>query len=195
MTKRKRSFSLMEVLIGFSLLSVLLVVLLSTFKDQLLLFQHQNKLETRTLHKVMLHDRLSKIFLEIPEKTGDFHTDNEDTELYFNMNNGPHDDPAFRGIVQARLYIDQEAKTLCLEMTGRGKSTEKQTLTLMEHVNHLQFAFLKAPGTEPTSSWEPNGTLPTAMRVSLDPENASAMYFILYQNPPCYNYPKEGTIS
>ena len=189
MRANKRSFSLIEILIAFSLLSILLSSLFVCFKNQLLFFSRNDELEKSTFTKVMLHDYLSSVFLEIPINKQKNNLYSFEDQLFFTFNNGSNKNHEIANYVNGKLYVDKENKNLYLEINSQ-ESDSKQKKLLLKGVETLTFNFIHPITYQPQSTWEQSDPpLPLALSIKVKPD--LSLYFILAQAVPLYDYQQE----
>lgn len=169
--QRKQWMTLLEVLVAFSILSVLLVFLFGFFReltklDELTRYQQvqlfrQRYVESR-LHYLFARlvnekdtNRVFYFFLEPADAISEL---SEFSSLVFTYNNGIRQNPFFSGDVISRLYVDKQ-KRLCLvtwpcykktsQMDGRA---EMEKEILLERVEAIRYEFFAAPTPLDTSN-------------------------------------------
>ncbi|PCI76771.1 hypothetical protein COB21_03870 [Candidatus Aerophobetes bacterium] len=195
MKKRKIGFSLIELIIGFALLSLLLTSLFACLKNQLFFSRKGQVLEHTVSKEVMLHSYLSQMFLDLKnddtETTLSTYEKDNTNFLHCCFNNGVQKNPDFAGHVDAKIYVDRkEKKLVCsIEHTGEEKPRVKE---LFSNVQSLSYSFIDPKSFKEEPTWpKESKTLPLAVKLALKIENSKdplCFYFILVQTPPIYHY-------
>lgn len=155
--KIRRPFTLLEVVIGIALASILIAVLFSTFQ-RTSLSNLKIKSIQRTVHERMcLQLRLTSIFdkLEFERKKIQFYTASHaaayDQALYFSYKQEVDSDPSYIGVLNAALFLKQPEKKLCLETYSTTGIV--RTELFFEDLKTVSFQFLNAQKGTWESSW------------------------------------------
>ncbi|QVL57664.1 MAG: type II secretion system protein [Simkaniaceae bacterium] len=158
MKMRKYSFTLMEVMIGFAIISLVLGMIFSSLYQETLLKTKIDKMERVVMTHVELQQSLDRIFANLipisPQNTKRTLYSSEDTspKLCISFDNGIDPDPLFCDEVEGTLLIEKGNFILRL---SDGKPYER-TIILKEKVNDLSFEFLtnSIVGLESLSYWD-----------------------------------------
>jgi len=161
----KRSFSLIELLVGMTLFALLASLLMGLYigvsKNTAIQKKQEQRLEELIFLRTILQKSLGQAILEgISEGLYE-----EGGNLYFTFNNGIDPDPLFSSHVKGILGIQRD--DFILEVTpliGPGK----RRYTLRKNVHELSF------------ERSPEEGMPLAIRIQLDKES----YTILFDNQP-----------
>lgn len=164
--KQKRYVTLLETLIALSLLTVLLVIIFSFFKEMTTISNMTEVKQKEAFKLRYLESRLAFFFERVVnEKSSDrkFYFYVEPTpngqspfpSLVFTFNNEVRANPLFSEDVLGRLYVDTD-QNLCLvtwPIHGENASKQMQKEVLMEHVTSLSFKMLAAPEHLPSRNF------------------------------------------
>lgn len=157
-SQKKRFVTLLETLIAMSLLSILLVIVFSFFKEMNVLSNLTEEKQKEAFKLRYLESRLGFIFERIVnERAGDrnffFYCQpssdipSKFPSLVITYNNEIRADPYFSGDVLGRLYVD-DRDNLCLltwPLYFDGQPLEPQQEILCQNVTNLTFKFYAAP--------------------------------------------------
>lgn len=154
---RKSPFTLLEVLISFSLLAFILGLIFTHFRSTSILNTKTEKVKSLALTREHLYERLSILFSKIEssekffieEGTSGFYTEETSKslspkELYFGIKHSIDKEIAFSSYVLGKLFVD-EHKTLTLELRPFKKedSHKIRIEKLLPSVKGLSFTFYK----------------------------------------------------
>lgn len=142
--RKKRSFSLIEMLICFTLFSLLTTSLFFWYRNlsnQKLALQ---QVRWPLLQERYAHQRLQNI---LPRAQGPFFSEYGDNSLVFTFDRGPYSDPQLSEKVLAKLHLDQNNLVLSIwPMPEKdGARTPSQTYILLEEVSEAHFEFYSPP--------------------------------------------------
>lgn len=194
---RKRYFSLLEVLIAFSLASLIFMVLLGGYFQA----QYAAALATREEverfpEKYLLH-RLSDVFLNLSPKvdqasqvffTFDLGESKDNTPaLLFSYDNGMVFNPLVSGDVLGLLFLDQEGNFTMITWAAREKwSNDKPPKmhreVLWPHVKNVRFDFFSIPENQ-SPQWVERiwpkelKASPAAIRISVETQEKSNDFY------------------
>lgn len=196
---QRRAVTLIEVLIGISLLSILLFALLSSYSqlkmvDTTLAKEIHKGLDSRTLES-----QLQDFILKIPEAKRDtyfFYTDfppfSSSPSLIFSYEAGSLLDPKFSGPVLGRLFVDREGN-LALATWPAPSRLElppypMRLEVLAKGVQSIRFSFYCPPGAEMEpepnrwhSEWKmTTWKVPPLMRIEIVKESLETLDFSFY---------------
>lgn len=163
----KRSFSLVEVLVGMMLFSLLASLLFGLYLG-FVKYTKQQKTEEKHLEsliilKAMLDKSLGQAVLETKQQ----YFKEEQGALYFTFDNGVDPDPLFSSILRGVLRLDEEDNFI-LEMSPlQGGAT--RTYVLQKAIRDLSFECLPREG------------LPMAVQISLNDKHYTVL---LAHQPP-----------
>lgn len=199
---RKRSFTLVETLIGMGLLAMLL--------GFFFFWSHQlqiQKLEfDKTLSSVMeeslLQERLAKLFSK--HEASHFYTDQE--QLILTFNNGIQREPHLSGVVLGHLFFDRQSQTLALGIFPLAEELPHQVQVLADEVDCVEWSFYSPPHSNslvvdpeeiasvtPSSGWhsswpEVYACPPALIQLTLSKGETTRLYsFDLGTNPLTYS--------
>lgn len=158
MKLQKYSFTLMEVLVGFAIVSIVLGVVFSSLYQETLLKTKIEKMKRVVMSHVETQQCLDRIFANIipmgPQnrKTTLYSSESPLPKLFITYDNGIDPDPLFSGAVEGTLLIENGNFVLKLH---EEQSYERTTI-IRENVSDLSFEFLttSAVGLESLPSWE-----------------------------------------
>lgn len=168
---RKRSLTLLEVIIALVLAAILLSTLFTFYRN---LFVTRSQIQTSkniSLQRVLTQERLTQIFgkllSEVEEEKGViFYTAGHNKALslilYFAYDNGIDPDPQYCGTVKALLYLSLEKKLTLLTLPAREE-------ILLEDVDSLFFAFFDIKEKSWQNSWVSEaGKLPAMIKLLIN---------------------------
>lgn len=140
---KKRSFTLLEVLISFSLLTVLMSTLFYFYWKAAL-----DKKELDHIFSLKFEERTCAIRLKKFLAVGDplFFSDGKEVVGIFN--NGIDNDPLLSQEVLGKLHVDKNINSLCLTLWPHPKTeltSPSKTYTLLPKVKALSFEFYTTP--------------------------------------------------
>lgn len=154
--RKKRSFSLIEILISVTLLALLTSSLFYSYRKI-----NFEKKEASHLLKPLLEERYADIKLfrflskaQFEQETL-FYT--QDNHLFFIFDHGAHKEPLLSGSVLGHLYWEKKTETIYLEVRPHpqsGKETPFLTYEILPHVQDLSFNFYYPP-TDPKKIVDP----------------------------------------
>ncbi len=144
MKTRKYSFTLMEVMIGFSIMSIVLGVIFSSLYQETLLKTKIGKMEKTVMARVEMQQRLDRIFANIipmdPRETKRtlYTSGGNRKTLYITFDNGIDPDPEFCDQVKGSLSLERRNFVLKLNI---GEPNERTSI-LRENVDDISLEFL-----------------------------------------------------
>jgi hypothetical protein len=156
--KRKQAFTLIEVALSFSILSIIILFLFSTFRSSIVLSSKVEHVRHLIFSRYHIHERLSQMFfkidscinplLELGESafyTKETRETTSPSSLYFTFDNGIDPEEEFSGMVCAHLFL--ENTTLFLEMwpMKEKNSSKRRCEELFKKIDSLSFIFYKRP--------------------------------------------------
>ena len=154
---RKSPFTLLEVLISFSLLAIILGILFSHFRSSSILSAKTEKVKTMSLAREHVYERLSQIFSKIEssekffvdESVGSFFTeeisDNEKPkELNFGIKHSIDKEIEFSSYILGKLFVDKDNMlTLELRPYKKEDSNKVRIEKMLPSVKNIAFTFYK----------------------------------------------------
>ncbi|MDJ0652293.1 MAG: prepilin-type N-terminal cleavage/methylation domain-containing protein [Simkaniaceae bacterium] len=173
MKQKKYSFTLMEVMIGFTLISLVLGMIFSSLYQEATLKRSIEKMEKAVMTHVEVQQFLDRVFanhLSSPLKGSQkpFYTkDDPRAKLSITFDNGIDPNPLFCGEIEGILCIENNALVFKLK---EGESFER-TAVLRKEVNALSFEFLTNGdhGLETHSTWSENRPFsPSFVKITLN---------------------------
>ncbi len=158
-TIKKAYFTLLETLIALFILSILLVVIFTFFRDLSSLSVAGKVAQKESFQMRYLETRLAYIFERITNEKDNksnrfyFYTQpqNSDfadsTSLIFTYDNGVRKDPTFSGQVLGRLFLDKRGKLRLMTwpITLNETHQHMHQEVLLDRVTSLNFRFYAAP--------------------------------------------------
>lgn len=200
---RKKSFILLEVLLAFSILSMILAFLFNSLRTSALLNEKCDRLRQIFFTRYHIQERLSQIFSNIEPclapllekgESAFYTSDQPCLSLYFTFNHGIDPEEAFTGYVQGHLFLDKNALILELTPTDPRYPTQKRREVLLTGAQSLSFLFYQRPAliqrTKNTSSKDAFELLskwpldypdiPYCMTLSLELQDKSLINYSFY---------------
>lgn len=153
---KKNSFTLLEMLIGMALASIVLTLLFSTFRYSSIATSTTRVTQNCVHQRLCTQTRFSQIFdhLEFEIKKKPFYTgphpDAIGDALYFKFYQGIDHDPQFIGTLTGALYINQK-KQLCLESQSERGAIRKEIY--LNNVKDLSFQLFDPHQATWETSW------------------------------------------
>lgn len=165
--KKKHPFTLIEVTLAFSILSIIVVFLLSTFRSSITLSLKVDKARHLLLSRHHVMERLSQTLSRvegcinplIEKGESAFYTEEKlkntsSSSLYFAFNNGIDPEEDFTGMVHGKLYIQDNMLLLEEWPMEEKKSAKRRCERLFSHVKEISFTFYKRPSLLKTTRFE-----------------------------------------
>lgn len=158
-TIKKTYFTLLETLIALFILSILLVVIFTFFRDLSSLSVAGKGAQKESFQMRYLETRLAYIFERIPNENDSksnrfyFYTQpqnsdfSDSTSLIFTYDNEVRKDPTFSGNVLGRLFLDKRGKLRLMTwpITLNETHQHMHQEVLLDKVKSLNFRFYAAP--------------------------------------------------
>jgi len=167
MKKRKKSLTLLEVIIALSLASILLTTVFSTYYQITVAHRKLEKAKEAVLSNKIIQQRLCYIFSHLSfekkinsstqtESIPPFYTsklpDSKEIALILEYNNGIDPDPSFCGNIKSELYLTHENE-LCLMSYSLNGMKRKEIFK--ENISRWQMTFFEPLSKDPhTHSWD-----------------------------------------
>jgi hypothetical protein len=192
MKRRKYLFTLMEVMIGLSLLSLILGLIFSTLYQETILQRRIHKIQQETMSKMDLQQRLDKIFSNISptdpilNHRSMYSSDNQESLFVF-FDNGIDPDPAFSGIVQGLISLDETKLLLHYYIDDK----PARTMILKENIQSLAFEFMMqtSDGISTLATWDKKINFsPLYVKMILNKEEE----YVFWVNRECEPTPLKG---
>lgn len=146
MRKRKYSFTLMEMMIGLSILSLILGMIFSTLYQETVLNRRIEKLEREMMSKIETQQRLDKIFANVTpidptSKNRPVYSSESRRSVFVFFDNGIDPDPTYSGIVKGSIGLD--GTDLVLRLYENDKAEKPSRVTkLRDNIKSIQFEFI-----------------------------------------------------
>lgn len=191
---KKKSLTLIEIMIALGIASLLLGVLFPYFTQTIRLKKEIEKETSFVFAKAHVQERLTTLFSQI-SKPLHFQTTKEDEgpfKLEFRFNNGYTQNPHYRKNVMAYLYLKEDK--LLLEIKGRDQSSHLEVL--LNGVEGICFEFTDFNEGEFSikNQWDKTALpLFCALKVTF-PKREEVFYFRFKSLIPFQYSPKEKTI-
>lgn len=167
---KKRSLTLLELLISLSLFALILSFIFSTFHLQTKKRKCIQCKKEASLEKHYLHQRLEKIFSsagDCPSSIQDhwaFYTENQ--QLFFTFDNGVFTQPKLSSYVHAVLWLDEKEQMMnCALFPLKDKETS-YTFPLLDRVENLRFSFYSSEKKIWQTHWERGEEIPAFLKIS-----------------------------
>ena len=197
--KRKTAFTLIEVALSFSILAIIILFLLSSFRSSIVLSLKVEKARHLIFSRYHIHERLSQIFfkveccvnplLELGE--GAFYTEESSippSSLYFAFNNGIDPEEEFTGMVYGKLFIENHSLFLEIWPMKEKNSPKRRCEELFIKARDLSFIFYKRPSLissskdlEASDKWPIQySDIPYCCTLSLKLEDTTSIEYSFY---------------
>jgi hypothetical protein len=195
--KRKFAFSLIEIVIAFTLLGCLIFALIGSFTSLSKSHIDFQKAQNEAMDHARLHLRLIQVFEAFtmenhqvyPFHAG-FYSGSKCTALYFTFYPIDHE-PKFSVPLNSVLFLDLK-KRLCL--ISKAINGDERDEILAEHVEKVSFEFFSEEEKIWKNEWfKENAMVPLMLRLRLttplySSKNPLIFLFCLNPNPPPINY-------
>ena len=141
-SKKKSSFTLLEILISISIAGVLFTILFSKFREFTSLRKEIKQIEMECLERQQCEIRLQRLFEELmpTKETSSLYTKQKD--LYFKINQPIDADSAFIGELDCQIQFKKDLKQLCLIM--KNHLGQERDEVLNREVLHCKMRFFSA---------------------------------------------------
>ncbi len=179
---RKRSLTLLEVVIALGLAAILLTTLFGFYRQLFLARANIQKNKETVLQRVWVQQRLAQVFekaeAEIEEDKGLVfytaeHPHATGPALHFYYDHGMDPDPDYCGTLKAMLYLTPQ-KELMLQVGPARKEV------LLQGASQLQFAFFDPKEKIWQTGWgEKNEVLPPMVKLTIKTEKEDPFVFFL----------------
>lgn len=189
----RRPFTLIEVLIGLSLLAVIIGSLFFSLRLQSIASTKLATAQAQITQEIQLQQMLNKLFLD----TISLHTSKNQNELtlHFTVKEQIDRNTPFGGAVENTLSIKKIADTFCFCLTQlTSKKDEQRCAILMRNVKTASYEFLFEGETdwEATTEWEEEKKeLPRFLHLTLTSSDQKAIKFVFWisaqKNPILYS--------
>lgn len=136
--KKKRSFTLVEILVSFVLISALFSFLLSNFSSYLKLSNKTEKIQALAYQRFYFHKRLSDLLRDNHPPSDEFYHDSETQSLNFSISNLIDPDPKFTKNLDCEIKLLDGS--LILSISPK-QSTQKREEILFENVAAISYLF------------------------------------------------------
>ncbi len=157
--KRRNSFVLIEVLIATSLFVLMLVAIFGIFWRTTKTNESINRLRRANEQMVVAEAKLQSLFsnVTVDQTYRPYFYVESDASLVATIDNPMHTNPAFAGIVIAKLYLEEGALILATfphitEENALPEIMEKETL--LSNVSDFKMEFFLAPSNQSDASEE-----------------------------------------
>lgn len=168
---KKHSFTLLEVLISLSLLSILLFALFSSYWQHLKTGQALSQAKERILARALVEAKLAPLLANaLPPLYSGPSPEGDGPALFFSYENQIDPDPHFIGQVASILYVDSKG---CLTLLTSRKGHARQE-RLCEKMPPLTLSFFE--GVKWVDQWPKENKQPPSMCKILD--------WLFFLNPP-----------
>lgn len=173
MKQKKHVFTLMEVMIGFAIISLVLGMIFSSLYQETVLKRKIQRMTTEVMGRIQVQQFLDRIFASLApsiseELNRSFYTLNDsEPQLLIRFENGIDSDPLFCGDIEGILRL--EGTDLVFVLKGRESST--RTVVLRGGMRHLSFEFLAndTHGLKSDSMWDESHQMPPSfMKMTLN---------------------------
>ena len=187
---RKYSFTLMEVMIGFAIMSIVLGVIFSSLYQETILKTKIGKVEKLVMARIEMQQRLDRIFANIIPS--DPQSDKKqiytsEKNLCFSFDNGIDPNPLFCDEVKGTLSIEKGNFVLTLL---EGESSTRKII-VRENVSAVSFEFLtnNTLGVETLPNWDKKrNDSPSYIKITLTGDEE----YVFWVNRPIEGIPLRG---
>lgn len=179
---KKRSLTLIEIMIALGLAGLLLTTLFSFYQQLFITRAQLQKSKEVATQRIWVQERLIQVFSQIATEVEEdlglaFYLGKEasaqSSVLNFYYDNGMDPDPHYSGVIKAMLFLNQK-KELLLQLSPSRKEV------LMEGVKDLQVLFFDPKEKVWGSDWEnQEGGLPPMIKLTLTDATATDFVFFL----------------
>ena len=172
----KRSFSLLELLISFSIIILIISSLLAYLRNSTIAQHRLQQVEREVFGRAYLLQRLRPLFSHLDhEYREDFamYTETIATNLCLSFYFQNKVDPVkpFSGTIKGSIYLQGKQIVLEMQSLPLNKDSIKRVEILLKDVEDLEFTFFSFQEKEPkkrrSSSWPREGKLPDAFSLTL----------------------------
>lgn len=204
--RRKKTFTLLETALAFSILAIILAFLFMTLRSSSSLSSKIDLAQRLIFSRYHLHERLAHTLCKI-ELCSNIQVEHGASALYtapseggpqalhFVFHNGVDPEEAFTGPLHGKLYLDHHSLFLDISpMDASGTHPIRREL-LCTHISSLEWCFYKIPSPttqasyqtttrtalEKTLQWsESEGTMPYCMTLSLHLQDGSDLDYSFF---------------
>lgn len=146
---KKRYFTLIEVIVSLSLITIIITFLFGYFTKITKVEHEIEHLKKIVYTKSNLQIRLNNIFSQLYSKDmnqSPFYTELEKNKknmtLFINFDNGVDPDPNYSDIIKAKIYLDDK-NNLVLEMFSKDKKTKASRKEILySNIKNIEYKFL-----------------------------------------------------
>ncbi len=171
---RRRSFTLLEVVIALSLTSIALFFLFGYYHQLTVVSLEAEKIQERFSARQRLQTRLMQVFSDFPtgdKQEGFLYTDTTseglNLSLIFAFNHGIDSDPLLCGQVKAMLFLARDKKLKLRILPLEGKTEEREEI-LIEQIDSIAFSFFDLRIDDWKSEWNKDAAaFPSMLKVIL----------------------------
>ena len=190
---RKYSFTLMEVMISFSIMSIVLGVIFSSLYEQTLLKTKIERMEKIVMARVEMQQRLDRIFANIipvdPQnsKSSIYISGESKGKLFIIFDNGIDPDPLFCDKVEGSLAVENNNFVFTL-LEGRPNARKS---ILRKNITKVSYEFLTnaKEGVEVTSRWDEKiNYSPSYIKITLNKDEE----YVFWVSRPSEGIPLRG---
>ncbi len=187
--RTKKTFLLLELLIALGLMSMLVLLLLSFMKQNLIVEKKMDQTRHLVLERQALQNRIQDLLLSIRSDTASsFYTQIFPKETHPSLilifDHGVDPDPLFSGSIIGRLFIDENHNlSLALWPNDPDKKQYFRKEVLLSNVSDFSMEFLNESFWK--SSWPKTEKIPSLLRISLTHNHLRLQFaFILPSSHP-----------
>lgn len=189
---KRRCFTLVEVLIAISLLSILLFALLSSYSQLKMIDTAIGKETVKDFEMRQLESRLEAAILQVlkaEDNKNFFYTEyphySNSPSLVFSYDAESRLDPRFSGPVLGRLFVDREGNLLLATWPSPKRYSQQpipmQVEVLATGIQSVAFSFFTPEQNQWSSDWQKNtGTVPPLMKLHIVKESKEWVDFSFY---------------
>lgn len=144
---KKRAFTLIEVIISMSLLTLVITFLFGYFTKISKIEMDIENVKKIVYEKSNFHLRLMNICSQLSSKDKEnffakFEKNFKTANLFFNFDNGIDPDPNYSDIIKAKIYVDKNSN-LILEMFSKDTKTKQTRKEIIyTNVTSIEYKFL-----------------------------------------------------
>ncbi len=198
---RKRSFLLMEIMVGMSIIMIILTFLFRFYSNVTILETKITHLKNEVYQQQFFHSKIHSILssainisnLPTYLNTSSFYLDNKNDilKLVLYFDNGVDPDPCYSGPIQAEIFL--ENNSIMLKLTSIEKNKKNKNITLISNVKSLTFNFLETSSVDSTKikwsdKWEKEKQkIPSMVKLNIEFFNSKNVLSYVFFIPSSYD--------
>ncbi|HSX04500.1 MAG TPA: prepilin-type N-terminal cleavage/methylation domain-containing protein [Rhabdochlamydiaceae bacterium] len=176
----RRAFTLLEMVIGIALASILLMVLFSSLRQTAVASSKMKTAQKIVHQRLCMQLRLSSLFdaLQFERKKVVFYTgqhpESISDALYFSYKQEVDADPDYIGTLNAAIFLKYPEKQLCLQTYSVSGGSRREIF--LEELKDLSFQFLDAQKGKWESHWSKGADFsPALLKIAVTEKNKNLL--------------------